>query len=382
MTINTTKKDTELAILKAALEKARSRGGESRRLADRISGEIIPYESPDFVIRSTRNDTAIIGVEHFRVDHFSERNKKRGHYDSLSSAEQQRMVALQKSWKPDNLNDEIPPWLIEETGLILARCLEAGHKATFHSYIHSFQDAFEKHLGKAEGYLESISESYPYSKKRELAFLIELHSDFSNLFINRGSITSKPQAGEILFFKELENIIAPARMSINYLIIASCPSLTNDVIDACIINMNAFLQSLKRNKLDVYDYFGEDKILDLYPEIHLTPHTSGGREVVNYSFDQAGVRMTDWTMIQLCLNSLPTALRLRDSKVPFVNTAIVQMLLEVFGDIYQTCGRKKYLTLKDLIRHRYYLENSYQERADAFLERWYKHQAANSAESK
>lgn len=101
---NTNKKARERDVLEAALKLARKRGGECRRLADRLDGPVVDRtmdECPDIVLRCrNRSDNAcIVGVEHFRVDQLTEVNDKTGKRMSATSRVRARFNRLQEDYK-------------------------------------------------------------------------------------------------------------------------------------------------------------------------------------------------------------------------------------------------------------------------------------------
>lgn len=70
---NEEKKTREREVLTSALAVARAKGGDARRNVDRISGAIEAFEKPDFLIHANGK---LIGIEHFRVDHFVKGGRK------------------------------------------------------------------------------------------------------------------------------------------------------------------------------------------------------------------------------------------------------------------------------------------------------------------
>ena len=188
------KKERERIILEGALAAARARGGEGRRNADRMQGQYLEREgeneSPDFVIRKTEKASSkanrLIGIEHFRVDHFCKENKKGGHMDSIPAQEQRQIETLQQSWNPND-SEEIPDAVIEGFGDIIGRSLAARRNAFFDNFVTSFSQSLEKHLGKVEHYRENVANLSLNDEEVQLAFLVEIHTDFSDLIFNKGN---------------------------------------------------------------------------------------------------------------------------------------------------------------------------------------------------
>ncbi len=329
------RKDAELKVLGEALARARKRGGESRRLVDRIRGEVMPFERPDFLVWSEgggRRPPTLTGIEHFRVDHFSELEAKKRNQGSLvvpMAREVDRIIGELSSVRGD---EDIPSELVKDMGEVYGRGIEARMKASHAGFVKAMNDAVSKHAGKAGAYRENI-EAMARDVEAKLAFLVEVHSDFSDVFINGAHGVRKLGCGEAVLFDGTRETIEAAGRRLDYLILAFYPAFTDAIVDAMVINCRSMKRSLERNGIGFLPYFGADKHSPLYGE--------GGLAPIGVSIDECGNGELEYSVpiggaaseaeLAACIDQLPQAVGARRSGTPFAADLTMQMLLDVFG---------------------------------------------------
>lgn len=168
---------------------------ESKMIGKLLCGDDIPRkedERPDFLrfVPSDSKDGSgtVVGIEHFQVDHLSEVKRK---------DEAHRVKSLGRLYQKDTHNlyerfheqiterDEITDKLPEAMCSLFEKHLPSIDKATFPLYLRSFQQGMEKHLNQVEVYEKAIqSEAKARKCDHKLVFLIEVHTDFHNLFLH------------------------------------------------------------------------------------------------------------------------------------------------------------------------------------------------------
>lgn len=144
------KKQNELAILKEALQRARSNGGEARRNADKLAGEIHPFERPDFAISSKTGK--VIGIEHFRVDHFVRQDKsvQSAAATFVNSCEDKRRQMLSNG-APNHFTDG----MLGQIGEMISQQIHLSNNAS----VDDIKRSLEARLFGARGHISKI-ESY------------------------------------------------------------------------------------------------------------------------------------------------------------------------------------------------------------------------------
>lgn len=349
------KKEHERKILEDALAASRRRGGEGRRNADRLMGSYLERlrenESPDFVVRKIskmpKRGDCLIGIEHFRVDHFCEVNAKNGHMDSVSAREQHQISQLQQSWHPDG-GEEIPSIVVEGIGSIIGKVLEGRRNAFFGSFVTSFSQGLEKHLGKIDYYRENVASLAAVGESIELAFLVEVHVDFSNLSFNSGDCVVPVREGVMPLFSEIVALLKRAAKHVDYLIMCFCPALTDEVTDCWIFRSASLKKSIQRHKVPIAKYCGENKWIPSNRGIRLTPHLHANEGAFSFSYDERGQGLDAEAKLALCLEDLPSALDAKRQNHSFVATTTMQFILDLIGDVMLKVGYRRRITVDDI----------------------------------
>ena len=368
-------KEIERIVLNETLAIARQRGGESRRNVDRISGEIIEGERPDFVVisnKSIQDLTRVVAIEHFRVDHFSELNVRNGHQDSLAAIEKKRADKVQQMWHPTSFDADIPPNVLDAVSTSFAKCLEAKFKASYGGYIKSFVDGLHKHVAKLDSYRENVKNRAPYGAEIEMALLIELHSDFSGSFVHVDGKCHKAIAGELLLFDEMIVELANLRGTVDYVIVGSYEALKSEIVDAAVVRPAMLYRSIERNKLQVFEYLGEDKERPVYSDTRITPSATLVEDRIDFELERESQGMTMAEHLEACLSTLPKVLGAHQEHQPFLTTIAMQMLLEMYSD---ALPHKALITWNDIDAARRQLgQDEITRRESRFEERWFPNQ--------
>ena len=339
------KKAKEKKIYGDIMMRARLRGGESRRIVDKIKGEAMCDEHPDFIVSPSkleRGCQVIIAIEHFRVDHFSELNKKRGHQDSIAAKERNHAFEVQKKWGPILVNDDIPQGALDDIGASVARCIEAKFQASFMGYLQSFVDNLQKHASKTGVYREEVRTRIGHDGPIKMALLVELHSDFSECFLHEGFSCRKPIPGTLLIFEEMIKELEKLKNNVDFVLLGSYPALQDEIVDAAAINLGSLRNSLKRNKLSVIQYLGEDKKKAFLDSSHIVLASAEPiGDKIDLPFMREGGMTSYDERAKVCTMLFPQVIRAyKEKKRPFLITPSMQMLLDVFSrELEEDTGR-------------------------------------------
>ena len=145
-------KADEQACLDFAVKACLAQHGISKRIGLLLSGEDIQRdndERPDFMRLSTSSGdhgSVVLGIEHFRVDHFSREltNNRVGSYGIGYEKNLKRSV---DTWQPQISSDkEIPAGALKSIGELVAQLLSQQIQATYNSFISAFSYSLNKHI--------------------------------------------------------------------------------------------------------------------------------------------------------------------------------------------------------------------------------------------
>lgn len=337
-----TKKEREQGVLAAALVAARKRGGECRRLSDRIGGTIVDRgfdECPDIILcrEGGRGPGRFIGVEHFRVDQLLEWNAKAGKLMSAAPRVYSRLNRLGRSVRGDESSEMNDEWH-DELGSIVDELWAAEGIESLDAFVRAFSDTFNSHLAKSSSYREGVARVAGKAGEYKLAFLIETHVDYSHFRYWDGYRMSVPSDGELPLFTELVKLFGTLVGSVDYLILAMCSRFGTEVVDARIINCSSIASSLFRQKTRAVEYVGYSRSLTdlagMYPaerKSHVEV-VKGEDRATFLPLLAEGESLSDFEVFQRDMDGFMRALVLREEHKPFLATFGVSMFLELFGD--------------------------------------------------
>lgn len=272
------KKEDEQACLAKALKLGMRQKGEPRRIIKRLEGAELPRakpERPDFVkvISPTRrrDKGALVGVEHFCVDHYSEPTRKDGGKtaNSLGSKERYKMREIyEKGHEALMETGELPEEALEGVTSIASGLLAATKKSSYYSFLHSFQCALDKHLRKANEYKRELKALADGGQRIELAFLVEIHTDFSNMFLRDGREVYRCPPGFMPMFEDVVDLLEKASNRVDHIVLLMGNTIHGRETSLLALNAHNVRGSLRKQRVSIYTYAGEDRFL---PEMRTMP---------------------------------------------------------------------------------------------------------------
>lgn len=335
------KKSDELKCLNYAIEKCNTQHGMTKKIAQLLSGQDIDRdidERPDFVRLSKMKDTGnniVIGIEHFRVDHYSEKMKKQ-RVSSLGVQDEKRMHELHNTWKPQISEDEdIPEGVIVSMSSILAQLLTHQMQSSYNAFIEAFKYSLSKHLDSVDGY-HSVLNKYAGNSDKPLAFLIEIHSDFRRLFfhdkrgIHYGESTI-PLFEDIV--KMLENIDS---RKVHYLILCFGSTVYNDNTKVIAVPTRNLRKQLAKLNIPVYEYAGHDIFLKGFQtpfvDFNVSPSYERKEDKINFYMTVESRDISDEKKLEMIVNMYRYIKQIEQNNLNFATTNLVEMIYYLYDE--------------------------------------------------
>ena len=326
------KKQNELAILKETLQRARSNGGEARRNADKLAGEVHLFERPDFVI-SPKTDR-VIGIEHFRVDHFvrQDKNTQSAAAAFANSCEDKRKQMLSNGAPAHFTNG-----MLGQIGEMISQQIHLSNNASIDDIRRSLEARLfgtRGHISKIESYRANL-QSFNSARVPEMGFLIEIHSDLRGLFLNDTHSVRRIQLGELPLFEDAYDLLAKASSTLDWIILAFYGATDNEIHNAVIINCanGRFSHSASMQGICAIPYLGLDKTV---PRMHQNRRGrvefTVGEEDITYLVEKTSPPIDPEQLWQRAIADGAIALTKAREGEPFVATLPVQMLREMLCD--------------------------------------------------
>lgn len=97
-------------------------------------------------------------------------------------------------------SDVVPGEAIDDIMRTVSNQIERKSKATYKNFLTSFESSLRKHQNSVDVYKEKL-EQLKNSENISITFLIEVYTDFSELFLNRYSTKKMNLGGLMLFLK-------------------------------------------------------------------------------------------------------------------------------------------------------------------------------------
>lgn len=245
--------------------------GESKKIGRLLNGEDIPRkdeERPDFLRyvspESKHNRGVVVGIEHFLVDHVSEprRKSKEQRLQSCTRPFQKGIRAMYDDFH-EIVNDQnvIPDEVPERICQLLQSHLSVAEQSTFPLFMQSFQQGLSDHSGKAGDYRQTIRDEAQKRKcDSKLIFLIEVRTDFSNLFLHADGNTNLVNDKSFVLFDQVITLLEKVDKRVDYVVLCGGDPLFTQVKTIAFSTKNIRAE-LQRRHIKSYFYCGHDALL-------------------------------------------------------------------------------------------------------------------------
>ena len=197
---NDTKKEVaEEKCFQLALDVARRRGGGAYKIMSYLNGQNIDTRAkkdrPDLIRLCTnaKHEEVIVGIEHFCVNQMVKRVGDR--YKSVGKELRGHIEATYEKGHTElettgDVSDDLCRKLLEESVLLA----QQANTPQYGGFLKAFRTSLEKHLSKADEYRANI-QKFAGRKRMQLAFIIEVETAFTQLFLNNDRKTSIDETG-------------------------------------------------------------------------------------------------------------------------------------------------------------------------------------------
>lgn len=343
------KKAHEREVFDAALRLARSKGGEARRNVDRLSGEVdSSYEAPDLRVHTA--DGRLIGIEHFRVDHYVKHDRRiQSAAARFANENEGTRKGLVVSAPPGELTEE----MIAAFGDMMSEAIRLGKNACADDIAWSLEASLfgtNGHAKKVNRYRKNLA-SRCDAATPELAYLIEVHSDLSGLFYFDGNVTRRLKPGELPMLSGFYDLLERASQDVEWIVLAFCGAITDDMVDAAVVDCRhgKFRASLERQGLGKTEYLGlgKDAPKSRQAERGAVTYDTAGEDI-HYSVENSSGEIDAAELWDNALHDGARALTLAKAVQAFTATMPVQMVYELLRGRTSALGST--ITYSDVAR--------------------------------
>jgi hypothetical protein len=339
--MTTNKKDQELQCLQRVIEAGKKSRGYTKRIIGMLNGEDVHRtddERPDFVkfaLNTNGGATTVIGIEHFRVDHYS-LQKTDGKVASKGAPHEKDMRNVYERWHQQIADtNEVPTDAISDIADLIAKrlCMKKG--ATYGDFLESFSYSLSKHLNNVDAYRQNIRKLT--HEKIEIALLIEVHTEFSELYLNDEKEARKNTSSVMPMFADIVNILESIdTQKVNYIILCLGTMASGDKVDVRAFRTGDIRKQLERQHIKIYEYAGEDYLLagfqPMHKDISVTPSITPNSDGFDINIRLSLKDLSDELLLDLVHYAAKRAHHAITNRIPYITTLRVQMFMETFAE--------------------------------------------------
>lgn len=292
-------------------------------------------ECPDFVKICPSNHhedrEILLGIEHFQVDHFSVEQKSGkvgATVNKFLKEESERRSIFNREMEQSG---SVTNGAIEVFSKSVAQNLQNQLNADYNMYVRSFRYSLEKHLMQIDKYIDNLNHLSAGRYDIELAFLIDVYSDFSRLFLTSNNKTKLSNSDFIPLFDEVVSMLESIENRKVQYIVLCFNNLLHSRIKVVALHTNRIRKELSNQHIPVYQYLGEGRILK---DMQITPSFTRDHDTVYMEMTASGLEMDEDQWIDQIMPSFLKALELQREGKPYATTQLVQVMIELFGDYY------------------------------------------------
>lgn len=325
----------ELSIYQQALKVARAKGGEARRNVARLSGDIRSFDRPDILI-AAEGGKRIVGIEHFRVDHHIGKGNKVESKSARFSSDAER---FRRQHEDAARRDALAEEAYRGFGDLISRAIREQSNACVDDisaslYAGLFGKNGRGHASKLDVYRENIVQIDANADIR-LGFLIELHTDLRQWFLNDGFKETKVSPGQFPISCEAYELLKKASAHVDWILLAFCPLYGNEVRDAAIIRCHngMFETSAARQGMIQTQYLGLGKETPFGKQDRQGEVEFGiGSDGVDYLVENTSEQMDAIELFSFAISGAAEAFNLARKGKPFAATTSVQLAYDIAKD--------------------------------------------------
>lgn len=225
------------------------------------------------------------------------------------------------------VSDDLCHKLLEESVLLA----QQANTPQYRGFLEAFRISLEKHLRKAGEYRANI-QKFAGQKKIQLAFIIEVETAFTQLFLNNGRKTFIDETGLLPMTSDIVNILSSIPSDqVDYIILYFTSAAFKPDTNAIAIRTGNIKNQLKNQNVTIYKYAGIDKYNDggvSFTPPEVTHRNEDGEYQAKYSYS---IPPLDKDRNQRIWPAFKAAYYAHKRGVPFVATREIQAALFTSG---------------------------------------------------
>lgn len=236
-------------------------------------------------------------------------------------------------------SDVVPGEAIDDIMRTVSNQIERKSKATYKNFLTSFESSLRKHQNSVDVYKEKL-EQLKNSENISITFLIEVYTDFSELFLNRYSTKKMNLGGLMPFFKDMVNMIGNISCDQVHYYIFYLKNYSGSKGEVYAFDNSDLMDSFRKQNIDIYEYTGIDMYVEPFKSVENVKFQNDGFDrnddkiTMNFMTDFSGMDFQN--RIALIFKSAKQALRFKQLNVKYACDKPTMEFVYVYGD--HICG--------------------------------------------
>lgn len=328
-------KQAEINCLERVFKQEKQCYGKVRKFINKLNSmNRIDFERPDFIFYDDCGN--YIGLEHFVVDKFSQKNKN-GKIASNGMLSRKNIDFFKDKWVGgDKVNERNLSYALTELAEIIGDYMAHSLDSTYYNYCQSFDYSLKNHLVKTKDYKEQIKKEFKAKKEQiKMGFLIEIHADFNNLYLNDKNGIHKNKFGFVPIFSEIVSSLKNIRKEeLDFIILISGENLFDGSDKIVIVRPNRIQEDLSLQKITIYEYASHDcALLDffsIYKEVKIDTKVEKKENTRDFIFSISASRLNDEMIQNIVFYSFYKAAWAKQNNKNFACSHSILLLIEVY----------------------------------------------------
>ena len=352
----------EEKCLNCVIEYCKTQKGFAKHIGNRLSGVEVERETnecPDFVsyvpLTNTQKKNIIIGIEHFQVDHFSEKMRN-GKVTSKANEYLRELTKVDNEFNEVFKKDApIPESLRHAFAKLTAMSVHNRFTASYDSYYLSFEYSLKKHLRKVDQYISNLQQLAHGNYDIELCFLIDVYSDFSDIFLFDNQGLRKPDTGIAPMFDDIIDLLETVdKKRVQYIILRFNDVNPKDSKRIIALRSGNIRLQLNRMKIKVYKYTGDDHFCAMVYSVNRKlpyeyKHRFDGENIdVELYMPSDDIPMKE--RFSFVLQGFVESMQLKQQGRYYATSMLVQMMMYVYGDYCLNLMKQGIPITRDIIQ--------------------------------
>jgi len=343
--VNLDKKNNELFCLNRVIKEKNSLHEESKQIINKICGkefDRMDKERPDFVRycppASEHEKGILIGIEHFRVDRLS-LQKRDGKVASTGIGTEKAIHRVYTQWHEKvTASEVVPEGAISDIADLVGEQMQKLEKSSYNTFFRSFEYSLNNHLENVDVYRANLQELSEGKYDTELALLIEIHSEFRNLFVNNQRGTYREKENFPPIFEDIVRLLEEKVdcNKVGYIIFCMGGTIYTDNLEVIAIRTENIRKELERQNIAIYEYAGEDLFFADFEATQRKVRNEPGYKIdgdkISLFIEHMDEERNEQIKLDALFYSLKKALGYRKRGKNFVASYGTQMMLDVLGD--------------------------------------------------